>query len=224
MFYWTTCLSYVRYKALDVKNILTETVSHHILRQMLESPMWVDLNNLLQDYLKFMDDHLKESADLTFLAYRHRNYSKVNNLNSSPLPYLPVYIWLLSWLIWIIQSQVIEFVLFKQRLQQSNQYEAARVEASLLQLKQNADSIEEEEVTNTIPLSCKLPYVHLFDPLIIISNSACILVVSSAFLKTWNLEFSLWSSRTKWDQGHWGSMKICKHDHGGHLVLRKTIY
>ncbi|XP_033137687.1 N-terminal acetyltransferase B complex auxiliary subunit NAA25 isoform X2 [Brassica rapa] len=109
-------LAFERYKALDVKNILTETVSHHILRQMLESPMWVDLNNLLQDYLKFMDDHLKESADLTFLAYRHRNYSKV-----------------------------IEFVLFKQRLQQSNQYEAARVEASLLQLKQNADSIEEEE-------------------------------------------------------------------------------
>ncbi|CAN7032690.1 unnamed protein product [Brassica oleracea var. botrytis] len=109
-------LAFERYKALDVKNILTETVSHHILRQMLESPMWVDLYNLLQDYLKFMDDHLKESADLTFLAYRHRNYSKV-----------------------------IEFVLFKQRLQQSNQYEAARVEASLLQLKQNADSIEEEE-------------------------------------------------------------------------------
>ncbi|CAF1768061.1 hypothetical protein HID58_088209 [Brassica napus] len=109
-------LAFERYKALDVKNILTETVSHHILCQMLESPMWVDLNNLLQDYLKFMDDHLKESADLTFLAYRHRNYSKV-----------------------------IEFVLFKQRLQQSNQYEAARVEASLLQLKQNADSIEEEE-------------------------------------------------------------------------------
>ncbi|CAN8253181.1 unnamed protein product [Cochlearia groenlandica] len=109
-------LAFERYKALDVKNILTETVSHHILRQMLESPMWMDLSNLLQDYLKFMDDHLRESADLTFLAYRHRNYSKV-----------------------------IEFVLFKQRLQHSNQYQAAKVEASVLQLKQNADSIEEEE-------------------------------------------------------------------------------
>ncbi|KAG7606541.1 Tetratricopeptide-like helical domain superfamily [Arabidopsis thaliana x Arabidopsis arenosa] len=109
-------LAFERYKALDVKNILTETVSHHILRQMLESPMWVDLSNLLKDYLKFMDDHLRESADLTFLAYRHRNYSKV-----------------------------IEFVLFKQRLQHSNQYQAARVEASVLQLKQNADSFEEEE-------------------------------------------------------------------------------
>lgn len=54
-----------------------ETVSHHILPQMLVSPLWVDLNNLLKDYLKFMDDHFRESADLTFLAYRHRNYSKV---------------------------------------------------------------------------------------------------------------------------------------------------
>ena len=54
-----------------------ETVSHHILPQMLESPLWVDLNNLLKDYLKFMDDHFRESADLTFLAYRHKNYSKV---------------------------------------------------------------------------------------------------------------------------------------------------
>lgn len=66
-----------RFKSLDVKNILMETVSHHILPQMLVSPLWVDLNNLLKDYLKFMDDHLRESADLTFLAYRHRNYSKV---------------------------------------------------------------------------------------------------------------------------------------------------
>lgn len=66
-----------RYKSLDVKNILLETVSHHILPQMLMSPLWADLNDLLRDYLRFMDDHLRESADLTFLAYRHRNYSKV---------------------------------------------------------------------------------------------------------------------------------------------------
>lgn len=54
-----------------------ETVSHNILPQMLASPLWTDLSNLLKDYLKFMDDHFRESADLTFLAYRHRNYSKV---------------------------------------------------------------------------------------------------------------------------------------------------
>lgn len=110
-------LAYEWYKSLDVKNILMETVSHHILPQMLVSPLWGDLNNLLKDYLRFMDDHFRESADLTFLAYRHRNYSKV-----------------------------IEFVQFKERLQRSNQYLVARVETPILQLKQKADNIEEEEV------------------------------------------------------------------------------
>ncbi|XAR60788.1 hypothetical protein NMG60_11034292 [Bertholletia excelsa] len=109
-------LAYQWYKSLDVKNILLETFSHHILPQMLMSPLWVDLGDLLRDYLKFMDDHFRESADLTFLAYRHRNYSKV-----------------------------IEFIQFKERLQRSNQYLMAKVEAPILQLKQNADKIEEEE-------------------------------------------------------------------------------
>jgi len=68
-----------RYRTLDVKNILLETVSHQIMPQMLASPLWEDLNDLLRDYLKFMDDYLRESADLTFLAYRHRNYSKVSS-------------------------------------------------------------------------------------------------------------------------------------------------
>ncbi|XP_052190643.1 N-terminal acetyltransferase B complex auxiliary subunit NAA25 isoform X2 [Diospyros lotus] len=109
-------LAYQWYKSLDVKNILLETVSHHILPQMLMSPLWVDLGDLLRDYLKFMDDHFKESADLAFLAYRHRNYSKV-----------------------------IEFVQFKERLQRSSQYLMAQIEAPILQLKQNADNVEEEE-------------------------------------------------------------------------------
>ncbi|KHN22789.1 N-terminal acetyltransferase B complex auxiliary subunit NAA25-like [Glycine soja] len=104
------------YKSLDVKNILMESILHHILPQMLVSPLWTELNHLLKDYLKFMDDHFRESADLTFLAYRHRNYSKV-----------------------------IEFVQFKDRLQHSSQYLVARVETPILQLKQNADNIEEEE-------------------------------------------------------------------------------
>ncbi|KAM7496400.1 hypothetical protein LguiA_020814 [Lonicera macranthoides] len=109
-------LAYERYKSLDVKNILLETVSHHILPQMLMSPLWADLNDLLRDYLRFMDDHLRESADLTFLAYRHRNYSKV-----------------------------IEFVQFKERLQRSSQYLMAKIEVPILQMRQSADSIEEEE-------------------------------------------------------------------------------
>ncbi|KAL2333032.1 hypothetical protein Fmac_014245 [Flemingia macrophylla] len=104
------------YKSLDVKNILMESLLHQVLPQMLVSPLWTELNNLLKDYLRFMDDHFRESADLTFLAYRHRNYSKV-----------------------------IEFVQFKDRLQHSSQYLVARVETPILQLKQNADNIEEEE-------------------------------------------------------------------------------
>ncbi|KAL8027040.1 hypothetical protein ABFX02_14G069600 [Erythranthe guttata] len=115
--YWNSLpLAYERYKSLDVKNILLETVSHHILPQMLVSPLWADLNDLLKDYLKFMDDHFRESADLTFLAYRHRNYSKV-----------------------------IEFVQFKERLQCSGQYIMAKIESPILQLKQNSNNITEEE-------------------------------------------------------------------------------
>lgn len=104
------------YKSLDVKNILMESMLHHILPQMLVSPLWTELNNLLKDYLKFMDDHFRESADLTFLAYHHKNYSKI-----------------------------IEFVQFKDRLQRSSQYLVTRVETPILQLKQNADNIEDEE-------------------------------------------------------------------------------
>ncbi|XP_068311883.1 N-terminal acetyltransferase B complex auxiliary subunit NAA25-like [Pyrus communis] len=124
-------LAYEWFRSLDVKNILMETVSHHILPQMLVSPLWADLNNLLKDYLKFMDDHLRESADLTFLAYRHRNYSKV-----------------------------IEFIQFKERLQQSNQYLVAKVEGPILQLKQNADTIDDEE-TVLESLKCGVHFVEL---------------------------------------------------------------
>lgn len=70
---------FCRYKTLEIKNILLETVSHHIFPQMLRSPLWSDLTDLLNEYLKFMDDHFREAADLTFLAYRHRNYTKVSN-------------------------------------------------------------------------------------------------------------------------------------------------
>jgi len=55
--------------------------------------------------------------------------------------------------------QVIEFVQFKERLQHSNQYLMARVEAPILQLKQNADNIEEEEVI--FLMVCDIIYVHV---------------------------------------------------------------
>ncbi|XP_059626419.1 N-terminal acetyltransferase B complex auxiliary subunit NAA25 isoform X2 [Cornus florida] len=130
--YWgALSLAYERYKSLEVKNILLETVSHHMLPQMFVSPLWIDLNDFLKDYLKFMDGHLRESADLTFLAYRHRNYSKA-----------------------------IEFVQFKERLQRSSQYLIAKIEAPILQLKQNADSIKEEERVLE-SLKCGMDFVEL---------------------------------------------------------------
>ncbi|XP_039128468.1 LOW QUALITY PROTEIN: N-terminal acetyltransferase B complex auxiliary subunit NAA25 [Dioscorea cayenensis subsp. rotundata] len=109
-------LSYEWYGTLDVKNILLETVSHHILPQMLRSPLWSETADLLKEYIKFMDDYFNEAADLTFLAYRHRNYSKV-----------------------------IEFVQFKERLQHSYQYLMARMDASILQMKQKTDKLEDVE-------------------------------------------------------------------------------
>ncbi|KAL6532598.1 hypothetical protein OROHE_014020 [Orobanche hederae] len=116
--FWNSLpLAYESYKSLDVKNILLETVSHHILPQMLASPLWADTNDLLREYLKFMDDHFRESADLTFLAYRHRNYSKV-----------------------------IEFVHFKERLQRSSQYLMAKIELPILQLKQHSNNLDDEEL------------------------------------------------------------------------------
>ncbi|KAG1339015.1 Laccase [Cocos nucifera] len=109
-------LAYEWFIALEVKNILLETNFHHILTDMLKSPHWLETADLLKEYLKFMDDHLREAADLTFLAYRHRNYSKV-----------------------------IEFVKFKERFQHSDQLLMARLEAFILQLKQKADNLEEVE-------------------------------------------------------------------------------
>ncbi|KAI0519826.1 hypothetical protein KFK09_007287 [Dendrobium nobile] len=109
-------LAYEWYGTLDTKNILLETVSHHIMPQLFVSPLWSETSALLKDYLKFMDDYLREAADLTFLAYRHRNYSKV-----------------------------IEFVQFKDRLEHSNQYLAARTEYWILQLKQETNTLEEAE-------------------------------------------------------------------------------
>lgn len=61
----------------------------------------------------------------------------------------------LSWLNWgilYVILQVIEFVQFKDRLQHSSQYLVARVETPILQLKQNADNIEEEEVIHIFQL------------------------------------------------------------------------
>lgn len=50
--------------------------------------------------------------------------------------------------------QVIEFVQFKERLQSSNQYIIARIEASILKLKQNAGNLADEEVQLSLLEHC----------------------------------------------------------------------
>lgn len=51
-----------------------------------------------------------------------------------------------------------EFVQFKARLQHSSQYLVARVETPLLQLKQNANNIEDEEVIHIFQFCDVLPF------------------------------------------------------------------
>ncbi|OVA10758.1 N-acetyltransferase B complex [Macleaya cordata] len=105
-------LAYEWYKSLDIEDVRWETFSHHIFPQMLLSPLWIDLDALLSGYLSFVDGHFKDSADLTFLAFRHRNYSKV-----------------------------IEIARFKDQLQHSHQYLMARLERPILHLKLRSNNI-----------------------------------------------------------------------------------
>lgn len=102
------------YKTLDAKNILVETLSHHILPSLIKSTLWSELDSLMKDMIKFYDDYLKEAGDLAILAYRHCNYSKV-----------------------------LEFVQFKERIQHSHNLATVKAEGHILRLKQQGDNPEE---------------------------------------------------------------------------------
>eukprot|EP00249_Psilotum_nudum_P015279 c25240_g1_i1 orf=38-2890(+) len=104
------------YKTLDIKNILIETLSHHIIPSLVKSTCWMELDSVLKEATKFYEDYQREAADLTILAYRHCNYSKV-----------------------------LEFVQFKERLQHSHNLLLARAEDSILKLKQKSESPEDLE-------------------------------------------------------------------------------
>ncbi|KAL3849684.1 hypothetical protein ACJIZ3_011566 [Penstemon smallii] len=115
--YWSCLpLAYDRYNSLDVENVFLETVSHHILPQLLSSPLWKQSKNILTECLKFTEHHVHELAGLTCIAYRDGSYSKV-----------------------------IEFVQFKERLQRSSQYVMAKIEEPILRLKKSSNNIDEEE-------------------------------------------------------------------------------
>jgi len=66
-----------------------------------------------------------------------------------------------SWFNWWrnVIFQVIEFVQFKDRLQHSSQYLVAHVESSILQLKQSANNIEEEEVIHAWNVVCFITFL-----------------------------------------------------------------
>ena len=78
---------------------MQESMSHHIFPQLLSLPLWSQLNNIMNEDLKFHEDYMKEAADLTFLSYRHCNYSKV-----------------------------VEFVKFRKHMQNSHHFSLVRIE------------------------------------------------------------------------------------------------
>lgn len=102
------------YKTMDVKNILIETFSHHMLIPLMRSMLWSELDSLLGETVKFHEDYAKEAADIVIIAYRHCNYSKV-----------------------------LEFVQFKDRLQHSHNLLLSKAEGSILQLSQKAGALDD---------------------------------------------------------------------------------
>lgn len=102
------------YKTMDVKNILIETFSHHMLIPLMRSMLWSELDSMLGETVKFHEDYAKEAADIVIVAYRHCNYSKV-----------------------------LEFVQFKDRLQHSHNLLLSKVEGSILQLSQKAGALDD---------------------------------------------------------------------------------
>ncbi|KAH9570262.1 hypothetical protein CY35_02G031200 [Sphagnum magellanicum] len=105
-----------RYRSVDVKYILLESMSHHMFPGLVASMDWDNLDNMLQEISKFHGDYQREAADLIILAYRHNTYSKV-----------------------------LEFVAFKGRLERSFQHLVVRIESIMLSLKRKANKLEEFE-------------------------------------------------------------------------------
>ncbi|XP_024531557.1 N-terminal acetyltransferase B complex auxiliary subunit NAA25 isoform X2 [Selaginella moellendorffii] len=71
---FATSLAVEWFRTLDVKNILLESASHHILPLLLAAP---HSSALLNDTVKFHDDSQHEVAEMTIMTYRHGNYSKI---------------------------------------------------------------------------------------------------------------------------------------------------
>lgn len=100
-FYW--------YKTVDIKYILLDTLSHHIVYYLFGTSLSSDLEPLLRDCIKFHQDHEVEASDLAIIAYQKGTYSKV-----------------------------LEFVQFKQKLQRSHHYALVRIEDTILSVKKES--------------------------------------------------------------------------------------
>lgn len=111
---FSTPAAFEWYKTMDVKNILIETFSHHMLNPLMRSMLWSELDFMLSETVKFHEDYAKEAADLVIVAYRHCNYSKV-----------------------------LEFVQFKDSLQHSHNLLLSKVEGNILQLSQKCGALDD---------------------------------------------------------------------------------
>eukprot|EP00850_Spirogloea_muscicola_P000725 SM000003S10970 [mRNA] locus=s3:80893:87083:- [translate_table: standard] len=105
------------YELLEVKHIMLETMTHHIVPFLLDAGHWKPLESQYNAFTKFHDTHIREAADFTIMAYRHSTYGKVR-----------------------------EFVEFKERLEQSFQRQVVQVEVALMDIKKGADCFTEVEV------------------------------------------------------------------------------
>eukprot|EP00850_Spirogloea_muscicola_P011586 SM000072S21220 [mRNA] locus=s72:417372:423440:+ [translate_table: standard] len=121
---------YFRYELLEIKHIMLETMSHHIVPFLLDAGHWKPLESLYNAFTKFHDTHSREAADFTIMAYRHSTYGKVR-----------------------------EFVEFKERLEQSFQRQVVQVEAALMDIKRAADHLTEVEVLMR-GKSCTTPFLQ----------------------------------------------------------------
>ncbi|KAH7301648.1 hypothetical protein KP509_23G036000 [Ceratopteris richardii] len=107
-------LAFEWFKTMDVKNILVETLSHHILLPLTRSMHWSEFESVLGETLKFHEDCAKEAADLTIVAYKQCNYTKV-----------------------------LEFVHFTNRLQRSHNLLLSKIEGVILQLREKSGVLDD---------------------------------------------------------------------------------
>lgn len=109
-------LAWKIFQTLDVKHILLETLSHHVIRPLLQCGCWQEARSLFALMTTFHEDHRRDSPDLTSVAFRHGTYSKI-----------------------------LEFIEFRDTLQRSHSRLLMRIEGQIASLCVAADNREEVE-------------------------------------------------------------------------------